>query len=71
MNIYTNLGRIARLGVLFVVLFTSFSSVPESLFDRKIVDITKKSKGKYTLQFDDIGVELALNDSTFLLKVEV
>lgn len=69
MDTYSIFSRIARIGVLFAILFASFSYVEESLIDTKVIDIAKKLEGEISIQFDDIDVELAVNDSTIVLNV--
>lgn len=71
MNLNNNFGQIARIGVLFAILFTAFSYAEESVVDAKIIDIAKKFEGEFSIQFDDIDINVALNDSIFLLKFAV
>jgi hypothetical protein len=70
MNFYPLLGRLGRIIIATVLLVTAVNYVQESLCDIKVVEIAKKIEGEFSIQFDEIGVKLALNDSTFMLKVE-
>lgn len=70
MNFYQLFGRLGRVAIAAVLLFMAVNYVQESVLDLKIVNIVKKLEGEFCIQFDEIGVKLALNDSTFMLKVE-
>lgn len=70
MNFYPLFGRLGRIIIATVLLVTAVNYVQESLCDIKVIEIAKKIEGEFSIQFDEIGVKLALNDSTFILKVE-
>lgn len=70
MNFYPLFGRLGRIIIATVLLVTAVNYVQESLCDIKVIEIAKKIDGEFLIQFDEIGVKLALNDSTFMLKVE-
>ena len=70
MNFYPLFGRLVRIIIATVLLVTAVNYVQESLCDIKVVEIAKKIEGEFSIQFDEIGVKLALNDSTFMLKFE-
>ncbi|WP_149913905.1 hypothetical protein [Sphingobacterium cavernae] len=70
MNFYPLFGRLGRIIIATVLLVAAVNYVQESLCDIKVVEIAKKLEGEFSIQFDEIGVKLALNDSTFILKVE-
>lgn len=70
MNFYPLFGRLGRIIIATVLLVTAVNYVQESMCDIKVIEIAKKIDGDFLIQFDEIGVKLALNDSTFILKVE-
>ncbi|MBD1429516.1 MULTISPECIES: hypothetical protein [Sphingobacterium] len=70
MNFYPLFGRLGRIIIATVLLITAVNYVQESLCDIKVVEIARNIEGEFSIQFDEIGVKLALNDSTFMLKVE-
>ncbi|WP_160066916.1 hypothetical protein [Sphingobacterium bovisgrunnientis] len=70
MNFYPLFGRLGRIIIATVLFVSAVNYVQESLCDIKVVEIAKKIEGEFSIQFDEIGVKLALNDSTFILKVE-
>ena len=70
MNFYPLFGRLGRMIIATVLLVTTVNNVHESLCDIKVVEIAKKLEGEFSIQFDEICVKLALNYSTFMLKVE-
>lgn len=70
MNFYPLFGRLGRIIIATVLFVSAVNYVQESLCDINVVEIAKKLEGEFSIQFDEIGVKLALNDSTFILKVE-
>ncbi|HLS39115.1 MAG TPA: hypothetical protein VK023_12675 [Sphingobacterium bovisgrunnientis] len=70
MNFYPLFGRLGRIIIATVLFVSAVNYVQESLCDIKVVEIAKKIEGEFSIQFDEIGVKLALNDSSFILKVE-
>lgn len=70
MNFYPLFGRLGRIIIATVLFVSAVNYVQESLCDIKVVEIAKKIEGEFSIQFDEIGVKFALNDSTFILKVE-
>lgn len=71
MNLFRNFGRLGRITLAIVLLLTAVNYVQDSLFDVQVVTLAKRIQGEFSIQLDAMGFTLALNDSTFMLKVEV
>ena len=71
MNLFRNFGRLGRITLAIVLLLTAVNYVQDSLFDVQVVTLAKRIQGEFSIHLDAMGFTLALNDSTFILKVEV
>ncbi|MGN0003498.1 MAG: hypothetical protein ACI35V_08690 [Sphingobacterium composti] len=71
MNFYPLFGRLGRKAIAGALLITVVLYIQESIGDVKIVEIAKKIEGEFSIQFETLGLTLAKNDSTFMVKFEV
>ena len=69
MDLYYFFGRVVRLVIAFLLLFTAINYAQYSLFETEIVEMTKVLEGEFSIEFQDFNIQLALNDSTFMLKI--
>jgi len=70
MNFYQFSGLVLRCALATILLVSAAVYIHESTFDSKLVNIVKVIEGQYSVQIDNIDLKLALNDSTFMLKIE-
>jgi len=70
MKFYQFSGRVFRFVLVAILLVSTAVYILESTFYSKFGDFVKTIEGEYSIQIDNIDLQLALNDSTFMINID-
>lgn len=65
MDFYHILARFGRWVMAALLLFSTLIYVQESLFETKIMDVANKLNAEFSFSLDDVGIKIAVSESTF------